>query len=404
MEIVKDKDRMKIFQINTVCGIGSTGRIAVDISHVLEKAGHESCIAYGRGGAPKDVESYRIDSAWEVYAHAFFSRLTDRPGLYSTAATKRLIQKIKEYNPDIIHLHNIHGYYLNYDVLFRFLSAYNKPVVWTLHDCWPFTGHCAYFDFVHCDKWKEGCYHCPQKSSYPASCFLDRSRKNYDLKKALFTKVEKLCIVTPSHWLAGLVKESFLGKYPVKVIHNGIDLHIFRPTSSNFRRENGLEGYKIILGVASPWTPRKGLSDFIKLSKMMDDHTRIVLVGLSDRQIKKLPPHIIGIKRTNNPQELAGLYTTADVFFNPTYEDNYPTTNLESLACGTPVVTYNTGGSPESVGENGAVVDKGDIDAAYKTLVKQMDRSITNVPLDKIDKNKLFQNYISIYNSVLNHI
>lgn len=183
----------------------------------------------------------------------------------------------------------------------------------------------------------------------------------------------------------------------MKVIHNGIDLHIFKPTSSNFRRENGREGYKIILGVASPWTPRKGLSDFIKLSKMMDDHTRIVLVGLSDRQIKKLPPHIIGIKRTNNPQELAGLYTTADVFFNPTYEDNYPTTNLGSLACGTPVVTYNTGGSPESAGENGAVVDKGDLDAAYKALVKQMDRSITNVPLDKIDKNKLFPNYISIY-------
>lgn len=394
---------MKIFQINTVCGIGSTGRIAVDISHVLEKAGHESCIAYGRGGAPKDVESYRIDSPWEVYAHAFFSRLTDRQGLYSTAATKRLIQKIKEYNPDIIHLHNIHGYYLNYDALFRFLSAYNKPVVWTLHDCWPFTGHCAYFDFVHCDKWKEGCYHCPQKSSYPASCFLDRSRKNYDLKKALFTKVEKLCIVTPSHWLAGLVKESFLGKYPVKVIHNGIDLHIFKPTSSNFRRENGLEGYKIILGVASPWTPRKGLSDFIKLSKMMDDHTRIVLVGLSDRQIKKLPPHIIGIKRTNNPQELAGLYTTADVFFNPTYEDNYPTTNLESLACGTPVVTYNTGGSPESVGENGAVVDKGDIEASWDSINNfSKSRKIDNNSFYKFDKFKHFIRYLNLYQTLIN--
>lgn len=393
---------MKIFQINTVCGIGSTGRIAVDISHVLEKAGHESCIAYGRGGAPKDVESYRIDSAWEVYAHAFFSRLTDRQGLYSTAATKRLIQKIKEYNPDIIHLHNIHGYYLNYDVLFRFLSAYNKPVVWTLHDCWPFTGHCAYFDFVHCDKWKEGCYHCPQKSSYPASCFLDRSRKNYDLKKALFTKVGKLCIVTPSHWLAGLVKESFLGKYPVKVIHNGIDLHIFKPTLSNFRRENGLEGYKIILGVASPWTPRKGLSDFIKLSKMMDDHTRIVLVGLSDRQIKKLPPHIIGIKRTNNPQELAGLYTTADVFFNPTYEDNYPTTNLESLACGTPVVTYNTGGSPESVGENGAVVDKGDIEASWDSINNfSKSRKIDNNSFYKFDKFKHFIRYLNLYQTLI---
>lgn len=248
---------MKIFQINTVCGTGSTGRIAVDIAHVLQKEGHTSCIAYGRGQAPADVDSYKIDSLREVYAHALLSRLTDRQGLYSTEATGRLIQKIREYDPDIIHLHNIHGYYLNYNVLFRFLSAYNKPVVWTLHDCWPFTGHCAYFDFVHCDKWKEGCYHCPQKSSYPASCFPDRSRKNYDLKKALFTKVEKLCIVTPSHWLAGLVKESFLGKYPLKVIHNGIDLHIFKPTLSNFRRENGLEGYKIILGEPARGRPEK---------------------------------------------------------------------------------------------------------------------------------------------------
>lgn len=393
---------MKIFQINTVCGTGSTGRIAVDIAHVLQKEGHTSCIAYGRGQAPADVDSYKIDSLREVYAHALLSRLTDRQGLYSTAATGRLIQKIREYDPDIIHLHNIYGYYLNYDVLFRFLSAYNKPVVWTLHDCWPFTGHCAYFDFVHCDKWKEGCYHCPQKSSYPASCFLDRSRKNYDLKKALFTKVEKLCIVTPSHWLAGLVKESFLGKYPVKVIHNGIDLHIFKPTSSNFRRENGLEGYKIILGVASPWTPRKGLSDFIKLSKMMDDHTRIVLVGLSDRQIKKLPPHIIGIKRTNNPQELAGLYTTADVFFNPTYEDNYPTTNLEAIACGTPVITYDTGGSPESVGENGAVVDKGDIEASWDSINNfSKSRKSDNNSFYKFDKFKHFIRYLNLYQTLI---
>lgn len=389
---------MKIFQINTVCGTGSTGRIAVDIAHVLQKEGHTSCIAYGRGQAPADVDSYKIDSLREVYAHALLSRLTDRQGLYSTAATGRLIQKIKEYNPDIIHLHNIHGYYLKYDVLFRFLSAYNKPVVWTLHDCWPFTGHCAYFDFVHCDKWKEGCYHCPQKSSYPASCFLDRSRKNYDLKKALFTKVEKLCIVTPSHWLAGLVKESFLGKYPVKVIHNGIDLHIFKPTLSNFRRENGLEGYKIILGVASPWTPRKGLSDFIKLSKMMDDHTRIVLVGLSDRQIKKLPPHIIGIKRTNNPQELAGLYTTADVFFNPTYEDNYPTTNLESLACGTPVVTYNTGGSPESAGDTAVIIEKND----FKQILQELASDLCHVSLNKsqienLSKERCVLSYLDLY-------
>ena len=393
---------MKIFQINTVCGLGSTGRIVVDIAHVLQKKGYKSYIAYGRGTAPPDVDSWKMDSALDVYTHALFARITDGQGLYSTTATEKLVHKIEEYNPDIIHLHNIHGYYLNYKILFRFLAEFGRPVIWTLHDCWAFTGHCTYFDFIHCNKWMFECKNCPQKSSYPASYFLDRSKENFNLKKSLFTQIKNLYIVTPSHWLATLVKKSFLRKYPVKVIHNGVDLNIFKPTISDFRKQYNLEGYKIILGVASPWTLRKGLMDFTKLLNLLDFHTRIVLVGLNAKQLKNIPPKIIGIRRTNNPQELASIYTAADVFFNPTYEDNYPTTNLESLACGTPVVTYDTGGSSESIDEgNGAVVPVGSIcDAwdAIKYFIKQ--KKCIKIDSRKIDKSYLFDEYSHLYNTL----
>lgn len=392
---------MKIFQINTVCGTGSTGRIVVDIARVLKKAGDASCIAYGRGAASMDVDSYKIDSSLEVYTHAFLSRLTDRQGLYSSSATRRLIQKIKEYDPDIIHLHNIHGYYLNYKILFRFLAVYNKPVVWTLHDCWAFTGHCAYFDFIGCEKWKTGCHHCPQLRSYPTSYLLDHSKENYQLKKELITQVKNLHIVTPSQWLADLVKQSFLSDYDVTVIHNGIDVSVFKPTESDFRANYGLQDKKVILGVASPWTARKGLQDFIQLADMLDESMRIVLVGLNKNQRKALPKSIIGIERTNNAKELAAIYTAADVFFNPTYEDNYPTTNLEALACGTPVVTYRTGGSPESVDVGcGVIIEKHNLNGFIGKINKLINITIKNNVLMKFDKNKAFQRYLQLYSKL----
>ena len=244
---------MKVFQINTVCGVGSTGRIATDLYHVLKSEGHSCCIAYGRGTAPKEVDSFKINSTADVYIHTFLSRLTDREGLFSKGATKRLLKKIQDYAPDIIHLHNIHGHYLNYPMLFRFLKNYGRPVVWTLHDCWAFTGHCAYFDYVGCQRWQSGCHNCPQLKSYPQSYGIDHSRENFSMKKELFTGLEQLHIVTPSQWLADLVKKSFLKEYPVTVIHNGIDTTVFKPTESNFRKRYGLEHKKIILGVADMW-------------------------------------------------------------------------------------------------------------------------------------------------------
>lgn len=394
---------MKVFQINTVCGTGSTGRIAVDLYHVLEKAGHQCCIAYGRGQAPDGIDSYKIETTAGFYLHTAFSRLTDKEGLYSASATQKLIEKIKDYAPDIIHLHNIHGHYLNYPLLFHFLSAYDKPVVWTLHDCWALTGHCAYFDYIRCSRWKTGCEDCPQLRTYPISYLCDHSRENYALKKKLFTGVRRLHIVTPSQWLADLVKQSFLKMYDVSVIHNGIDVNVFKPTPSDFREKYHLQGKKIILGVASPWSSRKGLRDFIKLAKILNSTTVIVLVGINDKQLQSLPDNIIGLKRTSNAKELAEIYTAADVFFNPTYEDNYPTTNIESLACGTPVVTYQTGGSPECIQKNqGLVIKKGDFynllsflssSTAHDSL-KMNEQTCANVDFDKFI---LFGDYVKLY-------
>lgn len=387
---------MKVLQINSVCGIGSTGRIATDLYHILKEQGHECKIGYGRDEA-KNISTediIKIGTNFDVNVHALMTRITDRAGFYSRKATRTFIEKIKEYDPDVIHLHNIHGYYINIEMLFNYLAESNKPVVWTLHDCWAFTGHCSHFDFVNCSQWETGCFRCPQKGEYPRSVFIDKSRQNYQKKKSLFTSVENMVIITPSRWLSHLVGKSFLNKYEVKVIPNGIDLDTFKPTKSDFRRQYNLENRKIVLGVASAWGARKGLQDFVKLSSLLDNNYKIVLVGLSKKQIKDLPTNIIGIARTNSVVELAALYTMANVFVNPTYEDNFPTTNLEALACGTPVVTYNTGGSPESIDETcGIVIPKGDVESLYKAICQ-----IENNPLNEamiIEKACCFDKFIS---------
>lgn len=358
---------MRVLQINSVCGYGSTGNIVVDLYHELKKQGHECCIAYGRGTAPDDVDSYRIGTDLDVYVHGVMSRLTDKHGFYSTHATKKFVKWMEEYNPDVIHLHNLHGYYINIEVLFEALKQMDKPVVWTLHDCWAFTGHCAYFDYVDCDKWKIQCKKCPQKKEYPTSYWLDNSRVNFVRKKNIICALRNLTVVTPSHWLCDLVKQSYLHNYRTTVIHNGIDLNTFQPTASKFRERYGLEGKTVILGVASEWTRRKGIQDFFRLSNMLDDSYRIVLIGHLDEKIRRVG-NILYIERTTDRKELAAWYTTADVFFNPTYEDNYPTVNLEAQACGTPVITYDTGGSPEGLLLDSCVVGK-DLLQAVKKIV-----------------------------------
>ena len=339
---------MKVLQINTVCGVGSVGRIVRQIHEALQEKGHESYIAYGRKPLGCDG-AIRIGEDLDVYFHVFLTRVFDLHGFGSKKATKKFLKIVEEINPDIIHLHNIHGYYLNIEVLFDFLKSFDKPVVWTLHDCWAFTGHCSHFTYAKCERWKTGCYSCPEKKSYPRSVIFDNSKSNYARKKKAFIGVKNMTLVTPSQWLAGLVKESFLGDYPVQVILNGIDTEVFKPTPSDFKKRYGLDGKFLILGVANVWEKRKGFDYFLDLSKYLSDDEIIVLVGLSDERIKNLPNNIIGIKRTNSAKELAEIYTAADVFFNPTLEDNYPTVNLEAQACGTYVITFDSGGAKETI-------------------------------------------------------
>lgn len=340
---------MKVLQINSVCGKGSTGRIVLDIHNALIEQGHKSLVAYGREPAIGCENAMRIGTKKDIYAHGLYTRIFDKHGLGSQKATRQFIKNIEAESPDIIHLHNIHGYYLNYEILFRFLKNFGKPVIWTFHDCWPFTGHCAYFTYAGCERWQTFCHDCPQKRSYPGSLVFDNSRRNFERKREAFTGVKDLTIVTPSEWLAGLVKQSFLSEYETVVIPNGIDTTAFRPVPSDFKSRHAIENKFMILGVANVWDQRKGLKYFLELADILENDEIIVLVGLTKKQVESLPANIIGITRTNNIQELVEIYSAADVFVNPTLEDNYPTVNLEAQACGTYVVTFDSGGTKETI-------------------------------------------------------
>lgn len=383
---------MKILQINSVCGIRSTGRICTDIATALQENGHDCRIGYGRERVPASFEPYaiRIGNPTRVKLHGIRARLFDASGFGSKQATKRFLEQIRSYDPDVIHLHNLHGYYLHVGVLFDYLKQADKPVIWTLHDCWPFTGHCA--NLIDCNKWQTGCHHCPKYRRYPSS-YTDRSRRNYTLKKQAFCGVPNLTVVTPSQWLGALTAQSFLGKYPIKVIHNGIDTSVFKPTPSDFRERHGLQNKTIVLGVASAWGRDKGLYDFYTLANRLGDKYKVVLVGLTAEQKAALPSSILGVSRTNSIQQLAEIYTAADVFANPTYNDNYPTVNLEAQACGTPVITYHTGGSVESVPQNN-IVPCGDTEALSCRIQEG------NLPLKsdlQADKQSMINQYLALY-------
>lgn len=389
---------MKILMINSVCGIGSTGRICTDLATELEKNGYEVKIAYGRGKVPKQFEKYavRIGTDLDVKLHGIKARIQDASGFGSKRVTDKFVQWIKYYDPDIIHLHNIHGYYINIESLFNYLKRCNKKIIWTIHDCWSFTGHCAYFDYANCDKWKFQCQKCEQKREYPRSSVLDRSKYNFILKKKLFTDIPNVTIIVPSKWLKELVKQSFLKEYPIKVIYNGIDVSVFRPLKSDIYKKYNCEDKKIILGVAGVWDRRKGLNSFVTLSQLLPDEYQIVLIGLSKEQLSDIPINIIGIERTESVQELSQFYSAADVFVNPTLEDNYPTTNIEAIACGTPVISYRTGGSGESASKYGMVVKKGDINALKAAIIKVSKGEVVKQEI-ALSREEMIEEYRKVY-------
>lgn len=358
---------MKILQINTVfCNGGSTGRIVYDLMQTQIRNGIEAYVAYGyETGAAHVANTICLQGWLRRKANIFRTRLFDHHGFYNEEETHRLIKWMDKIHPDIIHLHNIHNHYVHVGRLFEYIKQNDIPVVWTLHDCWPFTGHCAYFNYSGCEKWKIGCGNCPSLRNYPPTWFFDRTDKNYRLKRDTFTGVKKLTLVTPSKWLAGLTRDSFLNEYPVEVINNGVDTNVFCPSENNIKNSLDICGKKIFLAMATIFDRRKGTEYLLQLPKLLNDDEVLVLVGLAEAQKKVFAQdRCIGLGRTNNVSELAAYYSAADVFINPTLEDNFPTTNIEALACGTPIVTFRTGGSPESVDETvGCVVEKGDLQA-----------------------------------------
>ena len=397
---------MNIVQINGGA-VGSTGKIMFGISAVCTDEKQETLCAAPEvsSGNKTGRNLYIIQNNNHRKINVLLDRITGRHNMHSKIATERLLKVISGFKPDIIQLHNLHEAYINLPMLFKYIKKHNIKTVWTLHDCWAFTGHCPYFDIVGCNKWKTGCYGCPQYKEYPKSLF-DNSKYMYRLKRKWFTGVENMTIVTPSEWLAGLVKESYLKDYPVKVINNGIDLNVFKPTESDFREKYALENKYIVLGVAFGWGRRKGLDVFVELAERLDKvKYKIVLVGTDDNVDKLLPDNIISIHRTQNQTELAEIYAAADVFANPTREENYPTVNMEALACGTPVVTFNTGGSPEMLDETcGAAVAKNDIDAMYNEIIRiceampySMEACLKKAR--RFDMNERFKEYYDLYSS-----
>lgn len=401
----------RLLQINITANWGSHGKIAEMLGQTVIENGWESYIAYGRWYNKSKSHLYHIGNSFDEYIHGLSSRLFDNQGLMSHRSTRKLIKYIESIRPDIIHLHNIHGYFLNYPLLFKYLSSINIPVVWTLHDCWPFTGHCAHYMSVGCQRWKSHCFNCPLKRAYPTSWLIDRSYGNYEDKRNAFLSVKNLTIVPVSKWLEGDLRQSFFKDCNICQIYNGIDAATFYPDKQNSAM---LKKYKIpndkriVLGVASNWY-QKGLNDFIKLSSLLDDKFAIVMVGLNDKDLKALPSSIIGIKRTESKDELRSLYSCSSVYFNPTWVDNFPTTNIESLACGTPIVVYDTGGCSEAVTSGtGYVVRQGDIQESAKRIQDictrpktEFENTCRDFALLRFNSKLQYEEYYKLYTSLI---
>lgn len=395
---------MKLLQINVTANNGSTGKIAEAIGQLAINRGWESWIAYGRGTPQSESRLIRIGNDWDMRWHGVETRLLDNHGLASRRTTRLFISRIKEINPDIIHLHNIHGYFINYPLLFRFLREWGGPVVWTWHDIWPMTGHCAFFGKDQCDKWKTACHECKRKTVYPASLLNNRSSRNFEDKRRAFSGMKDLTIVLVSDWLNEMRKDSFLKDTHGVVIHNGIDLDMFSPEPVPSKEK----GY--VLAVANVWTSEKGWDDIMSLRKILADDIDIIMVGLNDKQMANLPNGIKGLRRTQNLNELRSLYSNAIAFINPTWGDNFPTTNIEALACGTPVITYRTGGSPEAIDSNtGIVVEQGDVQGlkkAIETIRTSSDRftpELCRARAEKyFNKDDRFEEYFELYEKIIN--
>ena len=380
--------------------MGSTGRICTELAKSFEQQGHEVKITYrGTQALSADAEKYgvRVGTKKDVYFHALASRISDRAGFYSKSATQKLVQSIREYDPDVIHLHNLHGYYVNLKILFHYLKTeFKGKVIWTLHDCWAFTGHCVHYSYVGCDKWKTGCENCPQKKTYPTAIFADRSKKNYEEKKHLFTGVPNMTIVTVSQWLKEQAEASFLGCYPVVKVYNGINYDIYRPLPSNIRGKLGIGDKKMILSVSSGWDDRKGYGRLLALAAKAPENWRFVVVGLSKEQIAQLPPNCIGMERTWDREEMVKLYTAADVFYHPSVEETFGLVTAEAIACGTYALVMNATACPEPLGDYGLVLNSGEPEETLEKI-SEVFKWKKRAPVTEFTKKKMTEGYLALY-------
>lgn len=400
--------RHKILQINVTLNTGSTGRITEQIGQEIIDAGWESYVAFGRKCNISCSIPIRIGKLHDVYMHGCNSLLFDNHGFSSMNATKKLIKKIENIKPDIIHLHNLHGYYINVAILFNYLKTASIPVVWTMHDCWSYTGHCAFYSDIKCSKWKTGCFNCPKRGDYPKSLFLDNSKKNYIRKLKLFTSVENLTIVPVSEWLGHEVKQSFFKGKRILPIINGLDTQTFSPkkTPINLIQKYKLEGKNILLGVASAWSPRKGINDYAELAKILPDNYQIVMIGLTKKQSKYLPNNILKLQRTENVNELAEWYSLATLVLNLSSSESFGLTTAEGFACGTPSIVYNCTASPELISPGtGIIVEKGNIKSLFEAVqtITEKGKSFfldncRKRAITHFNKNIQYKKYLLLYN------
>ena len=404
--------KLKLLQINVAANWGSHGRIAEEIGLEAMAQGWESYIAYGRYANPSKSHIVKIGDLFDHCLHGAQSLLLDRHGLASCGPTKKLIREIEQIKPDLIHLHNIHGFYLNYPILFRYLSTVDIPVVWTLHDCWAFTGHCAWPIHGHCDRFQEQCCHCPlQSKGYPKSFLLDRSRSNFKLKKRYFRSLQDLHLVTVSRWLEQQVRLSFMQDMDIRTIYNGLDTEVFRPSGTP--PTSVTDGHPLVLGVCNAWYDWKGLDDMAALREILPDDYEVMVVGVNEDQMHRLPEGITCIRRTDSVSQLAEIYSQADVFVNPSKVESFGMTTAEALSCGTPSIVYDTSACPEVVDNlTGRVVPLGDVNALAKAVMEicslpgreTMRQACRERAIRLFNRQDRYKEYLQLYNEVLqNH-
>ena len=401
---------MKLLQINVDANNGSNGSIAQELGREALRRGWESYIAYGRRSVPSESTLIRIGNDLDVKIHGIQSRLFDNHGLASKSATRQFLKSVDEIRPNLIHLHNIHGYYLNYKLLFEYFKEKNIPIVWTFHDCWPFTGHCGYFESVQCEKWKTGCHSCELRKFYPKSLFLDRSSRNFRLKKSLFTSINSLHITTVSKWLMSKVRDSFFRDYPISTVYNFVNEKIFSPNVERINRcDYGLDDRKILIGAAANWVPSKGIPDFNALAGSLSDKYQIVMVGVTEEVKNQISSNVHCLSRVESPQKLAALYAEADILLNLSRQETFGMTTLEAMACGTPGISYNNTACPEVLSnDTGVIVPTGNIKAveeAIELIEKKGKKSFKDNCVARANtifsKNNIISQYFDVYDKAL---